>query len=110
MILIVGLSTIKAIWTALETNFTNQSKAKLMQYKLQLQTLKKANLSMHDYLSQVKNCCDLLRSAGYRVSQDDQILHILFGLDSEYDPVVVTITSQSDSWFINDVQALFTQF
>ncbi|KAH6787293.1 hypothetical protein C2S52_006845 [Perilla frutescens var. hirtella] len=110
MILIVGLSSTSEIWNTLETNFASQSKAKLMQYKLQLQTLKKDNLSMRDYLSKVKSYCDLLGSAGHRVSDDDQILHILSGLGSEYDPAMVTITSKSDSWHIRNVHDLLLSF
>lgn len=56
-----------------------------MQYKLQLQTLKEDNLSMSEYLPKIKTCCDLLSSAGCGVSEDDQILHILAGLGSDYD-------------------------
>ncbi|KAH6791771.1 hypothetical protein C2S52_002248 [Perilla frutescens var. hirtella] len=81
-----------------------------MQYKLQLQTLKKDNLSMREYLNKVKLCCDMLGSAGYKVPEEDQILHILSGLGSEYDSVMVTITSKSENWSIQNVQALLMSF
>lgn len=110
MVLVVGLSSTSDIWRALETNFSSQSKAKLMQYKLQLQTLKKDNLSMSEYLTKIKTCCDLLGSAGYKVSADDQILHVLAGLGSEYDPVMVSITSRIEPWSILDVQSLLLSF
>lgn len=80
MVMVVGLDSSHKIWQALETNYSSQSKAKIMQYKLQLQTLKKENLSMTDYLNKIKTCCDLLGSAGCRVSNEDHILHILAGL------------------------------
>ncbi|KAH6775591.1 hypothetical protein C2S52_013152 [Perilla frutescens var. hirtella] len=60
------------IWKALEVNFASQSKAKLMKYKLKLQTLKKDG--------------------------------------REYDPMMVTITAQTDSWHLQDVYALFLDF
>ncbi|KAH6787022.1 hypothetical protein C2S52_006574 [Perilla frutescens var. hirtella] len=81
-----------------------------MQYKLQLQTLKKDNLPMREYLNKVKLCCDMLDSAGYKVSEEDQILHVLSGLRSEYDSVMVTITSKCENWSIGDVQALLLSF
>ncbi|KAH6816202.1 hypothetical protein C2S51_021022 [Perilla frutescens var. frutescens] len=48
--------------------------------------------------------------ASYRISNDDQILHILSGLGSDYDAVMVTITSQSDSWRLQDVYSLLLGF
>lgn len=36
MVIVFGLSAAYEIWQALETNFASQSRAKLMQYKLQL--------------------------------------------------------------------------
>ena len=45
MVIVVGLSSSQDIWEALEANFSSQSRAKIMQYKLQLQTVKKNRLS-----------------------------------------------------------------
>ncbi|KAH6775243.1 hypothetical protein C2S52_012804 [Perilla frutescens var. hirtella] len=82
MVLIIGLNSTHEIWNALESNFASQSRAKLMQYKLQLQTLKKDNLSMKDYLS----------------------------LGHEHDPVMMSITSRIEPWSVIDVQTLLLTF
>ena len=68
MVLIVGLTSTKDIWKALEVHFASQSKAKMMQYRLQIQTMKKNAQSMTEYLSKMKTCCDLLGSTGCRVT------------------------------------------
>ncbi|KAH6770031.1 hypothetical protein C2S52_014834 [Perilla frutescens var. hirtella] len=81
-----------------------------MQFKLQLQNLKKGDLSIRDYIGKIKNFYDLLSSAGHRVTDEDQILHILSGLGSDYDAVMVTITSRSESWRLQDVHALLMTF
>lgn len=65
---------------------------------------------MREYLSKVKYCCDFIASIGHKVSKKDQILHILFGLGIEYDPVMVTITSKMEAWIVNDVHALLLSF
>lgn len=96
MVLVVGMDTTHQIWKALETNFANQSRAKVMQHKSQLQAIKKDTLSMSDYLSNVKSICDVLAASGCRVSEEDQILYILGGLPHDYDPVIVTITAKTD--------------
>ncbi|KAK6122801.1 hypothetical protein DH2020_043463 [Rehmannia glutinosa] len=110
LVLMVGLSSSNEIWCVLETNFASQSKAKTLQYKLQLQTTRKGNLSMREYLSKIKTCCDVLASTGNIISPTDQIMHILSGLGSEYDPVMVTITANMESYTIGDVQALLLSF
>lgn len=77
--LVVGLKSAKDIWEVLETNFASRSTAKVMQYKQQMQSLRKA-LSMSEYLGKTRNYFDLLSSVGCRVSDGEQILHILGGL------------------------------
>ena len=110
MIHVVGLSSSKDIWQAIQTSYASQSKAKVMQYKLQLQTFKKNDLSMRDYLNKIKRYCDLLRSAGCSVSEHDHILYILGGLGSEYDQVMVNVTSRDSGWSVQDVGALLHSF
>lgn len=110
MISVVGLGTSIEIWSALEMSFASQSKAKIMQYKLQLQTMKKDSMCMREYLNKVKMCCDLLGSAGCKIADEDQILHILGGLGSEYDPIMVTVTSKANVWSVQDVGALLLTF
>ncbi|CAA0819588.1 Unknown protein, partial [Striga hermonthica] len=60
LILVVGLSSSKEIWNALEKNFASQSRARIMQHKLELQTMKKGNMTMREYLNKMKTCFDLL--------------------------------------------------
>ncbi|KAL3634153.1 hypothetical protein CASFOL_021207 [Castilleja foliolosa] len=108
--LMIGLASSSEIWAVLERNFASQSKAKTLQYKMQLQTTRKGNMSMRDYLAKIKMCCDLLATTGNPVSCNDQIMHILSGLGSEYDPVMVTVTASINSFGLNDIQSLLLSF
>ena len=81
-----------------------------MQYKLQLQTLKKGTLTMREILTRMKSYADVLASAGHKLSEDEHILYILSGLGHEYDPVVVPITSKSEPFLLKDVAALLLSF
>ena len=108
--LVVGLTTSYEIWNALESSFASQSKAKMMQYKMQLQSVKKENMSMIDYLGKIKTYCDLLAAVGCKISEDDQILHVLNGLSAEYDPVIVAITARVDGWVMQEVSSLLLSF
>ncbi|KAH6771966.1 hypothetical protein C2S51_010370 [Perilla frutescens var. frutescens] len=107
---VVGLSSSREIWEALESNYAGQSRARLMQLKFELQTLRKGNSTMRDYLKKIKICCDTLGAAGEKVSEDNQILHILSGLGPEYNPVMISLTSRVESPSLREVHGLLLVF
>ncbi|XP_075508973.1 nudix hydrolase 19, chloroplastic-like [Primulina tabacum] len=102
----IGCETSSQLWMRVTRLFASRSKAKVMHYKLQLQTLKKGGMSMKDYLSKMKNYMDILAACGHPVKEEDQILYVLGGVGIEYDSVVVHITSRSDNLNLSDVSAL----
>src|SRR5436305_2077511 len=108
--MMVGLETTHDVWKTLEINFSSQTRARKMQNKLELQNLKKGSSSMKDYLNKVKACCDALAAAGHRLSEEDQIMHILGGLNSDYNPVMVSVTSKIDVYTLKDVCALLLSY
>ncbi|CAA0831765.1 Unknown protein, partial [Striga hermonthica] len=106
----VGLSTSRQIWDSLRSGFASHSLAKQMQLKLELQTLKKGSMKMRDYYNKVKGICDLLAAAGQRIDEGDQILHLLAGLGSEYNPVVVSLTSRSEKFSMMEAYSILLSF
>lgn len=110
LVTMVGLNSSYDMWQSLELNFSSQSKARVMQYKIQLQNLKKGSTSMREYLNKVKACCDTLAAAGQKLSEEDQILHVLAGLGSEYDAVMVSITSKTEPFNLKDVTSLLLSY
>lgn len=65
---------------------------------------------MRDYLNKIKSCCDVLASAGQKIGEEDQVLHILSGLGSEYDPVMVSVTSRAEPCSLKEVHAMLLSF
>ncbi|KAL6326601.1 hypothetical protein AAG906_008463 [Vitis piasezkii] len=63
----------------------------------QMQMLKKDGLTMRDYLTKMKNYCDLLATAGHKILDTDHILAIMKGLGDEYKSVIVIISSKKSS-------------
>ena len=57
---VAGLSTSASVWQALDRMFASKSQARIMQLKLELQTTKKGNLSMTNYLQKIKSLADSL--------------------------------------------------
>ena len=76
----VGFETANEIWNSLEKSVASQYRARIMQYKLQLQTLKKGTLTIREYLTRMKSYTDVFASAGDKLNEDEQILYILSGL------------------------------
>lgn len=102
----IGCTTAAQLWMRVTHLFASRSKARVMQFKLQLQTLKKGGQPMKDYLSKMKNYVDMLAVCGNPISEEDHVLYILGGVGVEYESVVVHITSRSDIFSSADASAL----
>ena len=94
------------LWQALERQFSNQSCARLLQIKSQLQCSSKNNTSISDYCDQIKNLADQLAIIGDPLSDFDLGLYLLHGLGPEHDSVVTSITSRSGLLSFDEVQSL----
>ncbi|KAK0607846.1 hypothetical protein LWI29_021486 [Acer saccharum] len=103
---LVGCTTACEAWYTVERLFTSQSRANVMQLKLQLQTLKKSGSTMTEYLIKKKSIMDSLAYSGYILSEDDKIMYILGRLRAEYDSFVIPITSMSNTYSIPKITAL----
>ncbi|KAL5540795.1 hypothetical protein UlMin_042408 [Ulmus minor] len=94
---IIGHSTSHSAWQALEKIFSSSSRARIMQLRLELQTLKKGSMSMMDYLMKLKGFSNNLIVVGEPISEQDQIMNILAGLGAYYNAVVIAINSRDDT-------------
>ncbi|KAI9170486.1 hypothetical protein LWI28_028783 [Acer negundo] len=103
---LVECTTACEAWYTVERLFTSQSRANVMQLKLQLQTLKKSGSTMTEYLIEKKNIMDSLAYSGYILSEDDKIMYILGGLGADYDSFVIPITSMPNTYSIPGIIAL----
>ena len=89
-----GCKSAYEIWNKVDQIFSTQSATKIMHYKRQMQTLGKENMSMREYLTKVTTLCDLLATAGHQITETEQILTIMNGLDEQYESVIAVITSK----------------
>lgn len=91
---LVGFNIAREVWEAVNQLFAAQSTARVMNFKLQLQTLKKGNLPMKDYLLKMKSIYDNLAAYGRPVSEEDQVLSIFTGIGGEFEPTVAVINPE----------------
>ncbi|KAK1552652.1 hypothetical protein Q3G72_020893 [Acer saccharum] len=103
---VIDCKNSQEVWSTLENLFSQQSMAKILQLKHQLQNVKKGASSINDFVLKVKTIGDNLKAAGQVVSENDLILSILHGVGSEYDTVVSMITSQRSSMTLQEAQYL----
>ncbi|KAL5755888.1 hypothetical protein ACOSQ2_020634 [Xanthoceras sorbifolium] len=102
----VGCLTASKAWDSIVQLFSSQSKANIMQLKLQSQTLKKGGSSMSDYLRKKKSIMDALSFAGHSLTNDDKLMSILGGLGSEYNSFIIPITSIQHTYTLADILSL----
>ena len=65
---------------------------------------------MTEYLGKIRTYFDLLGSVCCRISEGEQVLHIMGGLGQDYDPAVCAVTSRSDPWNVADVSVFLLSF
>lgn len=98
------------VWRVFDDLFRSQSKARVMNLKLQLQTFKKGSLSIDEYVLQMRTFADGLLTAGHAISDDDLVLYLLGGLGPEFDAVVVNLTTRGDLFSLSEVQSVLHMF
>jgi gag-polypeptide of LTR copia-type len=101
---VVHCATAADLWQELHLRHSSQSLARVMDLKLQIQSLQKGHLSMQHYLDQKRSLADRLRLISSHVS--DAQLFILHTLNIDYDSIVVSLNSRSEAVPFNELSGL----
>ncbi|KAL5811844.1 hypothetical protein ACOSQ3_026794 [Xanthoceras sorbifolium] len=91
-------------WSKLKRVYSQQSMAKILQLRQQLQTTKKRSDSMADFILKIKNIGDLLLTVGEELNEKDLLLSLMGGIGHEYDPVIILIANQHKTMSLEDAQ------
>ncbi|KAK6146323.1 hypothetical protein DH2020_020192 [Rehmannia glutinosa] len=89
-------STSCEVWSVLENLFRTQSQAQVLHLKSMLQTMKKDDLTISEYILKMQSIVDDIHAAMKVLDDDDLMLYILHGLGPEYESVVVNLTTRKD--------------
>ncbi|KAL5769855.1 hypothetical protein ACOSP7_014009 [Xanthoceras sorbifolium] len=95
------------LWLKLERMYSQQSMARILQLRQQLQQIKKGGDSISEFVMKIKNIGDALMEAREEVPDRDLILALMEGVGHEYDAVVVMISSQHRTMSLEDAQFSF---
>jgi gag-polypeptide of LTR copia-type len=91
-------STSSQLWKYLTQLYNSQSLAKILEFKLKLQKIKKDNDTCAQYLQKIQSIADRLNSIGAPVSDQDLILYTLQGLGSEFESFVTALSLRQGSF------------
>ncbi|KAI0496462.1 hypothetical protein KFK09_022779 [Dendrobium nobile] len=83
---ILSLSTAHEIWLTLENRLQPTNRSRVIQLKNELHHVQMKELTMTQYLAQIKAIVDNIAASGGHVDVEDVILHTLNGLPSIYNP------------------------
>ena len=103
---IVGKTTTASAWSALQSYYSASSNARIMQLRLQLQTIKKGGMSMMDYTLKVKTLAYHIAAIQEHISDRDLVLYLLAGLGPDYNSFIVSVTSKSKAMSFSHVSSL----
>ena len=103
---IVGCGTSLQVWQIFETYFASQTKAKINQFKTQLQNTKKQSPSINEYLLKIKALVDQLRSVGHVLTAKDHIDVIFKSLPPEYSTFIMSVSSWIEPYTVWEIESL----
>eukprot|EP00261_Vitis_vinifera_P040178 XP_019081421.1 PREDICTED: uncharacterized protein LOC109124128 isoform X2 [Vitis vinifera] len=81
---VVGLSTAREVWLALENTFSHHSKARELRLKDDLQLMKRGTKPVAEYARTFKTLCDQLHAIGRPVEDTDKVHWFLRGLGPDF--------------------------
>lgn len=94
LIMVTYCETLLELWEMLAEIFMSPSKAKYMPLKMQIQSTKKGSLFVSDYFNKMKKIADSLAIRGNAISSNELIMHLLTGLDDNYEQLVTNILTR----------------
>ena len=89
-------TSLKQAWDTLLSFDTTNTKARKLQLKNDLNTVKKENLSINDYTLKIKSICESLASIGVAVEDDDKVEVCLRGLTPAYKQFKTSIQTREN--------------
>lgn len=79
---------------------------RICQLKFELQTIQRKNLTMTEDLRKIKSLFDNLSVVGYLIKETDIVFYPLSDLGSNFEPFVISVTSQIDIITMKDLHHL----
>jgi hypothetical protein len=99
---VLGSTSSRDAWLALEESFSNKSKTRELQLKDDLQMIRKGSWTIGEYAREFKNLCDQLNAMSCPI-EDDKVLWFLHGVGASFYSFSMTMLSQTPIPTFKDV-------
>ncbi|KAF5459789.1 hypothetical protein F2P56_019707 [Juglans regia] len=93
---VLNCTSSRDVWVTLETLFLAQSSAHIMQTQFQIATMKKGSDSIKEYFHKATSLASALGAARQPLSSSEFIIYLLAGLGSDYESIVMSITTRPE--------------
>jgi hypothetical protein len=94
LVQVTVLPSVVAIWKHIESAFTSQSRARVINTQMALATTQKGLSTVAEYISKMKTPTDDMASAEKKPDDEDFSSYVLASLDADYNFVVSSITAR----------------
>ena len=82
--LVVGINNASEVWNTLEQQFTSNSRANILNLKIELRSIKKGTDTINGFLQRIKAARARLLVVGVTVYNEELLSIVLRGLPKEY--------------------------
>ncbi|XP_020695100.2 uncharacterized protein LOC110108686 [Dendrobium catenatum] len=103
---VITVTTSQEVWTTLERQLQSTSRSRVIQLKNELHHIQMNNLTMQQYLSQIKNIVDNIAAAGTKIDPEDVVLYTLNGLPPSYNSFKTAIRTSPLPVDLNNLYSL----
>ncbi|GJT33494.1 putative RNA-directed DNA polymerase [Tanacetum coccineum] len=100
---VLGLTTAHAIWTALETAYSNSSVERIHSLRDSLRNLSKGTSTVSDYGRQFKGICDKLAGIRQPVDEMDKLHWFVYGLGASVETFSTAISTTKPFTIFRDL-------
>jgi hypothetical protein len=90
-------ATAMIIWVAISQSFASQSRSRvILHLRNQLVVTRKGDMSIASYFLTMRGYADEMASAGKSLDDDDVVLYILNGLDTDYNSLIEQVNEMTE--------------
>jgi hypothetical protein len=82
------------VWHTREGMYASSTRARIINIRIALATMKKGTVTMAEYYSKMKSYADDMASSGQPLGDEEFVTYILIGMDEEcYNPLVSSVVA-----------------
>lgn len=107
---LTACKTAAETWRAVEGMFSSMTRARAVNTRIALATMKKGNLSMAEYVGKMRSLADEITSTGKTIDDDELVSYILAGLDYDYNPIVTSLTARIEPLSVGEAYSQLLAF